>query len=116
MDSSKKGVVSFGADGQTYGLVFDFNAMCLIEDEFDMSVDEIGAKKTWRAKEVRSLFRIGLSRQHPDIDDEQAGEIISEIGAGRAGELIGEAFKAANSTTKEGKGKPRPRTGAASTT
>lgn len=112
MGNAIKGVVTFEAGDELYNLVFDFNAMCEIEDEFDMPVAEFGAKKVWRAKEIRSLFRIGLSRQHPEVGDEDAGNIITKIGAKRAGELIGQAFQAANPPQEAGKGKARPKSGA----
>ena len=112
MGNNAKGVVSFEAGDDLWNLVFDFNAMCEIEDEFDMPVAEIGAKTAWRAKEIRSLFRIGLSRHHADVSDQEAGNIITKVGAKRAGELIGEAFQAANPPKEAAGGKTRPRAGA----
>ena len=112
MGNTTKGVVTFQAGDDLWNLCFDFNAMCEIEDEFDMPVEKIGAKTEWRAKEVRSLFRIGLSRYHDKLTDEDAGNIISKIGAQEAGNLIGEAFKEANPPKEAAGGKARPPKGA----
>ncbi|WP_226578894.1 hypothetical protein [Acuticoccus sediminis] len=90
------GELTFSALGSNVVMVFDFNAICEIEDEFDMSVSELqDTLQAPRMKMIRSIFRIGLSRHHPDITDRKAGEIIGDIGIQRAAGLIGEAFSAA---------------------
>lgn len=110
-----RGAVTFEAGDEMHSLVFDFNALCQLEDEFGVTINEIGDRMN-SAKAIRSVFRIGLSRENADVTDEDAGRIITRIGATRASELIGKAFEASNPAPKgDAKGKADPQKKAAST-
>ena len=96
MAARKTGELTFNALGSNFVMVFDFNALCEIEDELDMPVAELQeTMQSPRMKTVRTIFRIGLGRHHPHVDDVGAGEIIGDIGLQRSADLIGEAFSAA---------------------
>ncbi|ORE90193.1 hypothetical protein ATO13_23196 [Stappia sp. 22II-S9-Z10] len=96
MGAQRNGELMFQALGRNLILVFDFNALCTIEDELDVAVSELQAvMQSPRMKQIRTIFRVGLSRHQPNVDDIVAGEIIGDVGMQRAANLIGEAFAAA---------------------
>jgi hypothetical protein len=107
-----KGEVQFEADGQTYVLVFDFNAICAVEDVFDLPIAQIGEKMAegMRAGDLRKLITAGLQQHHPGITDLQAGHIIGLIGAQVAADKLAEAMVAAFPDAGGAKGTSRPRT------
>jgi hypothetical protein len=118
MGNPVKGEVSFEADAKTFTLVFDFNAICELEDAFDADINSIGELIGTKASSVRKVFRVGLSRRHPDLTEMEAGDIISVIGPAEAGVLIQKAFalsfppaEAANGTTRPPKKASRAGTG-----
>lgn len=94
---SYKGDVKFDVEGQEHILVFTVDALIELEELFDRKVQDIGAMfgEGLRMKDLRAVFRAGLSEHHPEVDDAVAGFIMSKIGITRAGELVGKAFLAA---------------------
>lgn len=111
MANPVKGEVAFEADDKSYTLVFDFNAICELEDEFDTEIEKIGEVIGSRASAIRRVIRVGLSRHHPDIDERQAGDIITAIGPSEAGALITKAFQAAFPEAVQNDSRPtKPRT------
>ncbi len=103
MTNKLKGEVSFPAGEDTFVLLFNLDALCGLEETFDMSVAEIGEamQNKMRLKMLRGVFQAGLAAHHPDISAKAAGEIIDRIGLGRAGALIAEAFSAAFASDTE---------------
>lgn len=106
-----RGAKSFQAKGANWVLCFDFNTLCALEDELDMSADELGARldgsdgKPRRiATLMRTVYRIGLSGNHPRMTDHEAGAIVGELGLDEAARLLGEAFKAAFPEVEGGAG------------
>lgn len=96
MAARPTGELTFQANGSSFVLTFDFNALCEMEDALDMGVADLqDAMQSPRMKMVRTIFRIGLARHHPTVTDQQAGEIIGEVGIQRAADMIGQAFAAA---------------------
>lgn len=90
--------VEFVVDGESYPVALTVNSLCGLEDEFGgRSITAIGdeiAAGTAGARGVRALFRAALVEGHPDITPMQAGRLVSELGAGRASEIIQQAFEA----------------------
>ena len=65
----------------------------------------MGLSKNIGFRELRTIFRVGLSRSLPDITDEQAGDMIDQIGGITAlTDLLTKAIQAAvPSPEEEGK-------------
>lgn len=107
-----KGEVSFEAEGQTFVLVFDFNAICAVEDVFDLPIAQIGEKMAdgMRAGDLRKLITAGLQANHPGITDLSAGHIIGQIGAQAAANKLAEAMVAAFPDAGGAKSTARPQT------
>ncbi len=99
MSNPHKGELSFATGGKTFTFVFSINAVCALEDELGMGVNAIAAMlsdpKQMRLGLMRSLFRCGLSDNHPDVDDAEAGRLMSALGAADAMRLVGDAFRLA---------------------
>ena len=107
MANSIKGEVSFEADGEEYRLIFDFNAIVQIEEEFDIKMEDLGEVMGAKASAFRKVFQIGLKRYH-DVSVEEAGDIITAVGAGDAGQLVAKAFQASFPATEVGTSNSRP--------
>lgn len=78
-----RGHLGFEVGGKTYTFAFSTNALCAVEDHFNLtSIDEldkvIGAKPSLR--QIRTLFRIGLTDADPNMTDDEAGKIMDEVG------------------------------------
>lgn len=113
MANAMKGEVSFNVDGSTYIMIFNFNVLVELEEEFGVSVGELDKilSQNTKLKDIRTIFRIGLSTAHPKIDDITAGELLAEVGVKEASDLIGQAFAACFPQQKGGQGQTaRPRT------
>lgn len=94
MANAIKGEVGFRAAGADWKLLYDFNALCTIEQELEIDVEDIGAKLT-SPTTIRSVFRIGLEAHHGAMTDLEAGRLIHDMGAPEAAQVIGRAFQAA---------------------
>ena len=101
--SNVRGIVKFEANGATHSLQFSINALVALEDALGVGVAQIGDKLSGKdgnpvgIKDMRTLFRCGLIEnwEGGEPTEKQAGSIMTDIGLGRAAELIGEAFAAA---------------------
>lgn len=98
-----KGEVGFRATGQSWTLVYDFNALCTIEEELEVDVADVGEKLS-SPKMIRSIFRIGLAAHHGAMSDLEAGRLIHDMGAAEAAQVIAKAFQAAFPEAKDGGG------------
>ena len=109
MAGNVKGEVIFkveeGPLAGDYTLLLDFNALCDLEQDFPGIMD--GQFELRSPSAIRKVFAIGLTEHHPAVDERSAGRMIHAIGLPRAGELVGEAFKA--SFPEAAKGTPSPR-------
>lgn len=114
MSNPLKGEITFTADGENYTLAFTINALCALEERLGIGVSEIGEKLGGKVSigTLRAVFWAGLLAHH-DLSEEAAGDIITSVGAARAGELIGQGFAAA--FPEAGKSTGRPRKAAAGT-
>lgn len=90
MANPMKGEIAFDVQGAPYVLTFDFNAICAIEEVFDLPISQIGEKLMdgMRASDLRTLFAAGLQKHQAGTTETQAGEIISVIGAMEAGQHV----------------------------
>ncbi|MEN2749232.1 hypothetical protein [Sphingomonas sp. T9W2] len=103
MANAIKGEVPFTAAGGSFMLLYDFNALCTIEQDLEIDVADIGSKLS-SASMLRSVFRIGLEAHHGAMSDIEAGRLIHDLGVEQAGEIIGKAFKAAFPDAAKGDG------------
>lgn len=110
MANAIKGEVSFLAGNKRYTLVFDFNAICNVEDTFDAPISEVGEKLTggMRAKDLRALITAGLQAHHPGIEELDVGDLIGKIGPQVAAEKLGEAMQAAFPKAEVAEGTENP--------
>src|SRR5687767_6768190 len=97
MANRVKGEVPFEVDGQPYTLSFGINSLCALEDRLGKTVAEIGALfgGSMGLRDLRAVFWAGLQDRHAGLTELDAGRVMTDLGAKRAGELIGEAFLAA---------------------
>jgi len=100
-------------------LTFNVNALCDLEEAFD--VDDINAvlakisalqdKPSLRT--IRTIFAVAMRQDNPDVTERDAGDLISEIGIDTAAEALGEAMaQAFPDETEEEVGNAKPRRGA----
>lgn len=71
------------AEPRRYVFAFSTNALCVLEEEFELEnisdlQSVLGEKPSMR--DIRKMFRIGLTDCHPTMTDMEAGEIIDAIG------------------------------------
>lgn len=104
-----KGEVSFESSGKTYTFRLGINSQVMLEERLKMSVqkyirehgDDLGAG------DIRLLFYAGL-HQHHHLSEEEAGNLIDEIGVARAAEIFLEAAQlAAPKTNGEDTSRPQ---------
>jgi len=114
MANAIKGEIGFNAAGNDWTLVYDFNALCTIEQELEVDVADVGDKLASPTM-IRSVFRIGLEAKHGAMSDLEAGRLIHDLGPPMAAELIGRGFQAAfpdasaAGASAEGKEQPKSR-------
>lgn len=97
MANSLKGEVAFEALGATHMLCFDFNALVELEDALEgADPAELARVTKGKMRTLRTVFWAGLRPTNGlRLTQDQAGDLISDIGAERAGDLIAEAFRLA---------------------
>lgn len=79
----QRGQLGFEVKGERWTFAFSTNALCVVEDEFELKdITELETvlsdKPSMRT--IRTLFRIGLTDMHPDMTDVEAGRIMEEVG------------------------------------
>lgn len=78
-----KGEVSFESGGKQWKLVYNYNAVCELEDMLGVGVNEINAlladPKKMKMSTVRAVFWAGLREHHAEIDIRGAGEMIPTL-------------------------------------
>lgn len=90
-----------------YTLTYDMNALCAAEEQVGplpaLMVDPVRAGSV---KTIRSLVWAGLIRKH-DVDMNEAGDIIDEVGLALAAKAVQDALqKAYPQKSGDGEGKP----------
>lgn len=108
------GKKQFEALGASWTLAYDINALCRIEDRLQIeSAQEFQRvlQKSLSFRKLRTLFCCGLS---PDATEEQAGEIMQELGMDTVSAMITETIQSAFPDAK-GNARPNPPKAAAGT-
>jgi hypothetical protein len=89
-----KGEVACKIGEQEFILLYDFNALCTIEADLGVDVEQLGERLASPTM-IRSIFRIGLEAKHGLMTDLEAGNLIHQLGVQPAAEVIAKAFQAA---------------------
>ena len=114
MANAERGEVSFEASGKTWTMKIDTNAMCEIEGLTSKGIAEIGQilgnEKTATITLMRAVFCGALQAHHEGTSLRDAGRLIDEVGADKAGKLIGQAFELAFPAAKAGEARPQKAT------
>lgn len=82
MANRLKGETEIQVEGETFRLVFDWQAWAAIEDRFGMPWRHF-VREYWDempAGRMPDVLRIALMHYRPDLTLEQAGAFVSEIG------------------------------------
>jgi hypothetical protein len=99
MANKQKGEVDLRVGGKVYTLRYSTNALCVLEDAFDDTVQNIAkrfdADGDVRMSDVRRFFHAGLIDNQPEIDISGAGLIISDAGMENAMSAASDAFSLA---------------------
>jgi len=78
-----RGELGFEIGDQRWTFAFGTNALCVIEETFDLdNITELGTilGGTPSMRKIRTLFRIGLTDCHPEMTDFEAGQIMEAVG------------------------------------
>ena len=115
-DTNMRGAITFKASGEERTIRFTTNAMCRYQEEkgetLMQAVDAL-QKKPDDFPRLRRLFSVGV----PGLSEEEAGDLMDDIGIMEATKLIGRAFDAAfpapepASADASGNGKGKPAKG-----
>lgn len=93
--NSKRGSVTIEADGATHTLRMTTNAMVRYEDKSGESVIEALGKMDGAGVRISSIRRLFWSMLEGDFSEDQAGDLMDEIGLTLVAEKIGEAARLA---------------------
>lgn len=102
-------VAGFEAGGV---ILLDFNALCALEGELKVAVDEMGTAVLESPTMMRSLMRVAMEDHHGTVDDRVVGKVIQRLGHATSAELIMKAFALSFPEAAKG-GTADPRTAAA---
>ena len=108
MANSARGERTVEIDGAEFRLRFSINAICELEDQSDQTIEEIGSRlSSGRAgvRDIRLLWWAALRDDHESVDLKGAGELVDRLGLESAittiGEVLADAFPAADSGTQK---------------
>jgi len=105
MAKTIKGEVEFEADGESYTLLLDFNALCDLEEQMPGLMD--GGTEIKSPSAIRTVFHAGLAAYHSTLSLRDAGHIIHAIGLEAAGDLVKQSFAASFPSGGDDKARPR---------
>lgn len=121
MANHLKGEVLLEAGGEQFTFRLGVNEMIAVQDALGLADDDakflVALSNLRSFKSVRTIVHCGLLRAHPDITVDQAGDIVTEVGIARVGEVIQEALRWALPEQKPGArgekrgDRPRPSVG-----
>jgi hypothetical protein len=120
MANHLKGEVEIQAGGEKLTFRLGVNEMVRIQDALGLADDDqkfllaLSNLRSFRA--VRTIVHSGLLRDQPEMTEEQAGDVVTELGMARVGEMIQQALRWALPDKKPDNGKregqkPRPSVG-----
>lgn len=81
--NAQRGQLGFEVDDQKWVFAFTTNALCAVEEEFDLKdITELEKvlSDSPSLRTIRKLFRIGLTDCHPEMTDMEAGQIMEAVG------------------------------------
>ncbi|MDE3797595.1 hypothetical protein I7G59_09675 [Sinorhizobium meliloti] len=108
------GEVTFEALGKTWTLKMGTKAMRKIEVVTEKPMPVVGkmltSEETASIDLMTKVFWGGLITHHPDVTVDDCDDIMDAVGHTRAGQLIGEAFEAAQAPQSGGAERPRKAT------
>ena len=93
MANKSRGEVEFTAGEETYVFRFGTNEQAEFEAETGEPNIFAAMAKGLGINRMRTLLRVALQRKRPQFTDQQAGDLIDEIGLKRVSELVGEVLK-----------------------
>lgn len=119
MPNHLRGEVEVEAGGRKLTFRLGVNEMIRIQDALGLADDDakflLALSNLRSFKAVRTIVHSGLLRDQPDTTEEQAGDVVTELGMMRVGEVIEQALRWALPEKKPGgerRGeKPRPSVG-----
>lgn len=79
----QRGQLGFEVGGERWTFAFSTNALCVVEEEFDLTdITQLEKVLTESPslRTIRTLFRIGLTDCHPAMTDREAGVIMEAVG------------------------------------
>ena len=90
-------------DNGVYVLKYTTKALVYLEQQFGMSINDIGKKVSADASmtDLVKMFKAGLIHENPKVTDENVYTILDEIGIKRAVEGISEALRYALASDEE---------------
>lgn len=110
MSNPHRGEVSFDDHGKSLVISYSTNAMCTLEEVFEMSTPEIGEllsnTKSFRMTHLRQMFWVGLLDHHPQMTLDEAGLILSRQAPGETISLVTRAYELAFPPQEGGAARP----------
>jgi len=108
MANPHQGEVPFEAGGKHYVFKIGTYAQSVLERRVKMTFSKFVARKPdeWGVDDALAMFWAGLYRQHK-LTEEQAADLMDEIGADRFSAILAEAIKLSQPDQAEG-GKSDP--------
>lgn len=103
MANPQKGEVAFEANGKQYVFKLGTYAQAMLERRVKTTFGKFVAKPVddWGVDDALVMFWAGLYRQHK-LTEEQASDLLDEIGPDRLSVLITEAIKLSQPDKEEG--------------
>jgi hypothetical protein len=94
MTNKLKGEVTVTIGDRDLIVVYSTDALIELETRFGKGVQEIGQMliDSLRVSDMRTIFRAGLIEYQPEITEQEAGRLMSQMGLLQVGELVTEAF------------------------
>lgn len=110
MSNPHRGEVSFDDQGKNLVISYSTNAMCTLEEAFEMSTPEIGEllsnTKSFRMTHLRRMFWVGLLDHQPQTTLDEAGQILSRQQPGDTMSLVTRAYQLAFPEPEGGVARP----------
>jgi len=113
MTNPLRGHIDLAAGDTTLTLRFSVNAIVAVEDALDVPIVKVADLFTdvenLRIGKLRTLFRCALVDTHPELTDEQAGELMEVAGMEKSASALGRAFATAFPEVAAGAKRPQVR-------
>lgn len=91
-----KGEVPLEVDGKRYTFVLGTYALAALERRMKMQWPKLFKKAAdgeWGINEILATVHAGMLRHQRDMTEEQAADLIDQVGLERINEMLGEAIK-----------------------